>query len=89
MLAPASPPGSGAVTSRPDRIVESFGKVLVGDGEGSNDNQLGPVVFVGEATLPDPDVVALSFCSQQYVRASLLASVAEPVRANGVLMGIV
>ena len=89
ILAPASPPGSGGVTIKPARIVESFGKDRVGEAVGGNDNQFGPVVFVGEATLLLPDVVELSFCSQQYVSASPLTSVAEPVRAKGVLKGMV
>jgi hypothetical protein len=46
-------------------MVDSLGKLLVGDVVGVNDSQLGPVVFVGEATLLVPDVVELSFCSQQ------------------------
>jgi len=71
-------------------MVDSFGKYLVGEVVGLNDNQLGPVVLVGDATLPVPDVVELSFCSQQYVNTSPgLASVAEPVSAKGVLFGIV
>ena len=90
MFATASPPGKTGVTFKPARIVDNFGKVLVGKTEAGNDNQFGPVVLVGDATLPEPDVVELSFCSQQYVSTSpVLASVAEPVSANGVLMGIV
>ena len=89
MLVPASPPGKGGVTNKPERMVDNLGKVLVGDTAGLNDNQLGPVAFVGEATLFVPDVVELSFCSQQYVSASPLASVAAAVSANGVLIGIV
>jgi hypothetical protein len=65
MFAPASPPGKGGVTYKPDNMVDNFGKVLIGDADGSNDNQFGPVAFVGDATLPVPDVVELSFCSQQ------------------------
>ena len=89
IFAPASPPGSGGVTFNPARMVDNFGKVLVPDTVGLKDNQFGPVAFVGEATLPVPEVVELSFCSQQYVSASPFASVAVPVRANGVLMGMV
>ena len=89
MFAPASPPGKGGVTFKPASIVDNFGKSLVPDTVGLNDNQFGPEVFVGEATLPVPVVVELSFCSQQYVRGSPFASVAEPVRANGVLIGMV
>ena len=89
MFAPASPPGKGGVTNKPERMVDNLGKVLVGDAEGLNDSQFGPVVFVGDATLFCPVVVELSFCSQQYVRASPFASVAEPVSAKGVLIGIV
>ena len=89
MLVPASPPGNTGVTAKPARMVDSIGNVLVGDAVGLNDNQFGPVAFVGLATLFAPDVVALSFCSQQYVSGSPFASVAEPVSAKGVLIGIV
>ena len=89
MLVAASPPGNGPVTVLPARMVASCGKVLVGDIVGENDNQLGPVVFVGEATLLVPDVVELSFCSQQYVSGSPLASEAEAVNEKGVLIGMV
>ena len=89
MFAPASPPGNGGVTFKPASIVDNFGKVLVPDAEAGNDNQFGPVVLVGDATLPVPVVVELSFCSQQYVSGSASASVAEPVNAKGVLMGMV
>ena len=65
MLQAASPPGKGGVTAKPARMVESLGKVRVGDVVGLNDNQFGPVNLVGDATLFDPEVVALSFCSQQ------------------------
>jgi hypothetical protein len=65
MLAPASPPGNGPVTFAPARMVESFGNSLVEVVVGLKDNQLGPVDLVGEATLPVPEVVELSFCSQQ------------------------
>jgi len=65
MFAPASPPGKGPVTFKPARIVDNLGKVLVPDEEGTNDNQFGPVDFVGDATLLVPDVDELSFCSQQ------------------------
>lgn len=65
MLQAASPPGKGGVTSKPARTVDSLGKVLEGDVVGLNDNQFGPVSFVGDATLFAPEVVALSFCSQQ------------------------
>jgi hypothetical protein len=65
MLAPASPPGKGPVTFEPDNRVDNLGKSLVPDVVGLNDNQFGPVVFVGDATLPDPVVDELSFCSQQ------------------------
>ena len=46
-------------------MVDNLGKVLVPDAEGTNDNQFGPVALVGDATLPDPVVEELSFCSQQ------------------------
>ena len=88
MFAAASPPKVG-VTFKPARIVCNLGNDLVPDVVGENDIQFGPVVFVGEATLPDPEVVALSFCSQQYVSGSFSASVAEAVNANGVMIGIV
>ena len=64
MFAAASPPKVG-VTFKPARMVDNLGNNLVPDGVAGNDNQFGPVAFVGDATLPDPDVVALSFCSQQ------------------------
>ena len=89
ILAIASPPGKGGVTNNPARIVDNLGKFLVGDVVEGNDNQFGPVNFVGEATLAFPDVVETSFCSQLYVKGSLSGSVAEPVRAKGVLIGIV
>jgi hypothetical protein len=89
MFVPASPPGKGGVTFKPANMVDNFGKILVADVVGLNDNQFGPVVFVGEATLPVPEVVELSFCSQQYVSASPFASVAELVRKKGVLIGMV
>jgi len=65
MFAPASPPGRGGVTAKPARTVDNLGKIRVGDEVGLNDSQFGPVNFVGDATLLAPDVVALSFCSQQ------------------------
>jgi hypothetical protein len=65
IFAPASPPGKGPVTFEPVSIVDSLGNNLVPEGVAGKDNQLGPVDLVGEATLPDPDVVELSFCSQQ------------------------
>ena len=83
-----SPPSVG-VMSRPERIVDNLGKYRVGDAVGLNDIQFGPVAFVGLATLFAPVVVELSFCSQQYVSGSPLASVAEPVSAKGVLIGMV
>ena len=90
VFAPASPPGKGPETFRPANIVANFGNNLVGDVVGLNDNQFGPVVFVALATLLAPVVVELSFCSQQYVNTSpAFASVAEPVRAKGVLIGMV
>ena len=65
MFAPASPPGKGGVTFKPESMVDNFGNNLVPDAVAGNDNQLGPVAFVGEATLLAPVVVELSFCSQQ------------------------
>jgi hypothetical protein len=65
MLQIASPPGKGGVTNRPAKIVDNLGNVRVGDAVGLNDNQFGPVSFVGLATLAFPDVVELSSCSQQ------------------------
>jgi hypothetical protein len=92
VFAPASPPGNGPDINPPARIVDIFGKYLVGDVVGLKEIQLGPVALVALATLLalvcEED--ALSFCSQQNVSTSpALASVAEPVRAKGVLMGIV
>ena len=46
-------------------MVDNFGNNLVPDAVGLNDNQFGPVAFVGEAMLFAPEVVELSFCSQQ------------------------
>lgn len=91
-MAPASPPDRGPDTKPPARIVDILGKYLVGDVVGENEIQLGPDALVALATLADPvcEEEALSFCSQQYVSTSpALASVAEPVNANGVLIGIV
>ena len=65
IFVPGSPPGNGPVTNDPARIVDNVGKVLVGEAVGLKDNQFGPVVLVGDATLAVPDVVELSFCSQQ------------------------
>ena len=62
---PGSPPGKGGVTFKPASMVDNFGNVLVPDAVGENDSQLGPVALVGEAILAVPDVVELSFCSQQ------------------------
>ena len=65
MFVAASPPGNGPVTFKPANMVESLGKVLVPVAVAGNVNQFGPVALVGEATLPVPVVVELSFCSQQ------------------------
>ena len=89
MFAPASPPGNGGVTFKPERMVDNFGNVLVPDTVAGNDNQFGPDALVGDATLLAPDTVELSFCSQQYVNGSFSASVAEPVNAKDVLIGMV
>jgi hypothetical protein len=92
VFAPASPPGKGPEIKPPASIVDSFGKYLAGDVVGLNDIQFGPLALVALATLLAPvcDEEALSFCSQQYVNTSpAFASVAEPVKAKGVLMGIV
>ena len=92
VLAPASPPDNGPDTKPPARIVAILGKYLIGDVVGANEIQLGPDALVALATLLAPVCAddALSFCSQQYVSTSpALASVAEPVNANGVLIGIV
>ena len=64
---PASPPVNGPVVVPPDRIVDNCGKYLVGDTEGENVIQLGPVAFVALALLllPVCEEEALSFCSQQ------------------------
>ena len=89
MLAPASPPASGPVTAAPARMVASRGNKRVGEVVGLKEIQLGPVVLVALATLDAPVVVELSFCSQLYVSTSPSASVALPVKAKGVLLGIV
>ena len=65
MFAAASPPAITGVTNNPASMVDNLGKVRVGLVVALNVNQLGPVAFVGLATLFAPDVVALSFCSQQ------------------------
>ena len=65
IFVPGSPPANGGVTNRPARMVDNFGKVRVPETVGENDNQFGPVAFVGDATLLAPVVVELSFCSQQ------------------------
>jgi hypothetical protein len=88
-FATASPPKVG-VTASPAKIVESLGKSLVGEVVDGNDKKFGPVVFVGDATLAALEKVAgMSFCSQLYVIGSPSGSVAEPVNANGVVIGIV
>jgi hypothetical protein len=92
VFAPASPPVNGPDTKPPAKIVAILGKYRVGDVEGANEIQFGPDALVALATLLAPvcDDEALLFCSQQYVSTSpALASVAEPVNANGVLMGMV
>jgi hypothetical protein len=65
ILTPASPPVKRGVTRAPERIVDNRGNILVGDVVGLKESQFGPVVLVGDAILPLPDVVELSFCSQQ------------------------
>lgn len=65
MLAAASPPAITGVTNNPASMVDNFGKMREGLVVGLKVNQFGPVVFVGLATLFAPDVLALSFCSQQ------------------------
>jgi hypothetical protein len=65
MFAPASPPGKGGVTFKPESMVDNLGNDLVPEAVAGKDNQFGPVAFVGDATLPVPVVVELSFCSQQ------------------------
>src|ERR1044072_6514313 len=92
VLAPASPPVNGPDTKPPARMGAILGKYLVGDVVGVNEIQLGPDALVALATLADPvcEEDALLFCSQQYVSTSpALASVAEPVNANGVVIGMV
>ena len=66
MLAPASPPVNGPLTSEPARIVANLGKYLVLEVVGLNEIQLGPLALVALATLLAPVCVepALSFCSQ-------------------------
>ena len=87
-LAIASPPSVG-VTFKPASIVDILGKYRVGDVVDGKVSQFGPVSFVGDATLPLPVVVELSFCSQLYVTGSPSGSVAEPVSAKGVVIGMV
>ena len=53
---------------------------------GEKDRVMGPSVL--EATLGGPDAPR-SNCSQQYVRASPFASVAEPMSSYGVEIGMV
>ena len=67
VLAPASPPVSGPLTRPPARIVAILGKYLMGEVEGENEIQLGPLALVALATLAVPvcEEEALSFCSQQ------------------------
>lgn len=92
ILAMGVPPGNGGVTKLPASIVAKIGNVLVGFDVAGNVSQLGPTSLPGLATLLLPVTVELaaSFCSQQYVNASPgFASVAEPVNANGVLIGMV
>ena len=89
VLVAASPPVNGPETFKPAKIVASLGKYLVDEDVGENDTQFGPEALVILATLLVPDTVELSFCSQLYVKASPSASVADPVKANGVLIGIV
>ena len=85
----ASPPVNGPEIFKPANIVASLGKNLVGEDVGMKDIQFGPEALVALATLLVPDTVELSFCSQLYVNASPSASVADPVNAKGVLMGMV
>ncbi|OPZ17631.1 MAG: hypothetical protein BWZ05_01286 [Bacteroidetes bacterium ADurb.BinA245] len=54
VLAPASPPVNGPETFWPARMVASFGNKRVGEVEGLNEIQLGPVAFVALATLLAP-----------------------------------
>lgn len=85
----ASPPNVG-VTFSPDRIVESLGKYLVGDVVEPNEIKFGPDAFVIDATLLLPvKVFEVSYCSQLYVMGSPSGSVAEPVRAKAVEIGMV
>ena len=65
VFAPASPPDNGPLTSPPASMVANFGNNLVPEVVAGKDRKFGPVAFVGDATLPVPDVVELSFCSQQ------------------------
>ena len=73
-------------------MVDNLGKYLVGEADGLKEIQLGPEALVALATLLAPVwlVDALSFCYQLYVSTSpALASEADPVKANGVLLGMV
>ena len=65
MFAAASPPAITGVTNKPASMVDNLGNVLEGFVVALNVNQLGPEALVGLATLFAPDVLALSFCSQQ------------------------
>ena len=65
ILQMASPPGNGGVTNKPASMVDNLGNKRVGEAVGLNEIQFGPVVLPGNATLFAPEVVELSFCSQQ------------------------
>jgi hypothetical protein len=59
---------------------------LCGEADGVLDLKLGPTVEFANGACVE---ISLSACSQQYVNASLFASVADPVRINAVDFGIV
>src|SRR6188474_2426740 len=67
------------------RMSESFGKVREGLVTGLNERNIGPVVVETFGGPAGPR----SNSSQQKVSGSLLGSLPDPVRINGVLLGIV
>ena len=87
---PASPPTSLVVLELA-KIEANFGKYLEGEAVGLHEMKLGPSILAMSAELSAPvEAPPSSFCSQQYVSASdVLASVADPVSTNGVLIGMV
>ena len=64
-LAPVAPPGNAGVNNCPAKILSSLGKYRIGLVVGIQDIQLGPDALLALANEADPEVVALSSCSQQ------------------------